>query len=190
MKGILLNSGGIDSRVAAAIARNTLELVSLYIDCNPHNRSRALPAAEKTASLYCTEHVVIPFPMDIVLLGDKRPSSGLPGGIGYSSLFCTVIAASYAKWRGDIDCIVAGTKKDAWAADWKEKLAELLACYKFHQAPMFFSPVEDLLTVHDVVAKATELGVPIDDTASCGADVPCGVCGKCKERKELGLPIL
>ena len=191
LKAILLNSGGIDSRVAAAIAhKSQWNLVSLYIDCNPYSRSRSLPAAERTAELYCSEHVVMPFPMDLILLGDKRPNPSLPGGTAYSSLFCAILASSYAKWRGDVNCIVSGTKNDAWVPEWKDRLAELMAGYKLHKPPMFFAPVAEMLQVKDVYLKAQELGVPLEDTSSCGAAEPCGICKKCVQRGEMGLPIL
>lgn len=183
MKAVLLNSGGVDSRVAAAIANKAgYELHSIYIDCNPLNRDRALPAAQRTADLFCVSHEVLPFPsLTITYFPD------LPGGLPYSSIVMFSVATAYCKFH-KLDAVISGTRTDMWTGDWLERFKDLLACHKKHTAPLFFTPIFALATMDEVVAKAKELDVPLEDTTSCGrAVVPCG-CFKCQSRTKLGLP--
>ena len=192
VRAVLLNSGGIDSRVAAAIAsKGGWSLTSLYIDNNPHNHDRAIRAAQRTADLYCTEHVVMPFPMDLTLLGDKRPSDKLPGAIGYSSIVTIVLGAAFARHR-QIDNVISGTKNDVWSGDgWKTHLQDLFSCFSLYSKghTYFHTPVEEYKTVQMIVEKAKKLGVPLEDTVSCGHPTPCGICNKCTQRVKLGLPL-
>ena len=75
-----------------------------------------------------------------------------------------------------------------WTSDWKERFADLLACHRGHHNPMFFTPIASL-KMEEVVAKAKEINVPLEDTVSCGQSTPCGICTKCTYRQKLGLPI-
>jgi len=198
-KVILLNSGGVDSRVVAAMChRDGWEIHSLYFDINQDNRERCMKAAQRTADLYCKEHTVVPLS---VLDIKTNPFAG-GRGVAHSSLLNHMLAAMFSsKWG--ITYIVSGQKSDVAGTSigGKGGLSYIYTLQKvFNQNQVIKPPIimmpfadheMDYTPVFDI---AKELKVPLDDTASCGNVVPCYTrkeetpCYKCKDRKKFNLP--
>lgn len=184
MKACLLNSGGIDSRVTAKIAKDLgYELYSFYIE-HPHVSKGAKPAAKRTADLYCISHEVFTYPKDWFL---KKKDNGYTGNhFPMSGPTSHVLGAQYAAFM-EIEYVFTGLKKEGRLINVGDLIMEICKGGTVRQLiPIFSMPLYDLTTAQ-VVEKAKELGVPLDDTQSCNHYPPCGICHKCKLRKEVGL---
>lgn len=184
MDAVLLNSGGADCRLAAAIAKQAgYRLRSLFIDYNPLCAERAKASAQLTADLYCElGHEVVPFPTD--LIGTYKNTKN----IAFTRFFVHTIGCSYAVFHG-YEALVTGAKPDCFPADWNRKFYDALTCSEMVIPPLLLEPVAEYMTMESVIAKANELGVPLDDTCSCGCDDPATcTCSKCLQRDSVGLP--
>ena len=173
---VLLNSGGIDSRVCAAIMQDKdWKLHSLHLPFNPHNKGAARKAARRTAELYCVGHYEAREPDNWVTM--FKGFQGLP----HTGIYVHLMGAIYAVSKG-FEWVVSGYRKDVMAFDWTSDLTNLLSASKVHEPATFSMPLKEESAGDAGLRIAKELGVDISDTHSCWTDPPCGTCHKCSAR--------
>jgi len=178
-KAVLLNSGGIDSRVSAAILADIgWELHSLFIDWNPTSSIQSGICARNTADRYCASHTVFAWPMDWMTWYPQLRKSTTP----YALLGTYSLAAPYAQHIG-ADYIASGIRKEVvTSAEWLDAMRTILNVNKFADSKVFLLPVYDLSN-DEVTSKGRELGVDMDSTWSCTVSPQCGECESCRRRK-------
>jgi 7-cyano-7-deazaguanine synthase in queuosine biosynthesis len=177
-EAVLLNSGGIDSRVAAHIMTSEdygWHLHSLHIPFNPHNKGACRKAAQKTARQYCVEHYEAREPDNWIT--QFKGFWGLP----HTGIYVHLMGAIYAVSK-DIQWVVSGYRKDVMAFDWTRTLTELLSASKVHRPAAIVMPLKESVAADAGIRMAKDLDVDISDTHSCWTDPPCGTCHKCKAR--------
>lgn len=214
-KAVALLSGGLDSMVAAAIARESgHELLALTVDYGQRHRVELEAAARIAAALGAERHVVLPLDLrafggsaltaDIAVPksgpGDDIPVTYVPArntiflslalgwaeAAGASDIYIGVNALDYS---GYPDC-----RPDFIAAF--ERLAALAT--KAGDEGARFRIVAPLLhmTKADIVSEAARLGLDSGLSWSCYDPAPdgrhCGLCDSCRLRargfEEAGLP--
>ncbi|HYJ84203.1 MAG TPA: 7-cyano-7-deazaguanine synthase QueC [Allosphingosinicella sp.] len=214
-KAVALLSGGLDSMVAAAIARESgHELLALTVDYGQRHRVELEAAARIAAALGAERHVVLPLDLrafggsaltaDIAVPksgpGDDIPVTYVPArntiflslalgwaeAAGASDIYSGVNALDYS---GYPDC-----RPDFIAAF--ERLAALAT--KAGDEGARFRIVAPLLhmTKADIVSEAARLGLDSGLSWSCYDPAPdgrhCGLCDSCRLRargfEEAGLP--
>lgn len=183
---IVLNSGGIDSRLVAAQMQGMgWELHGLYVDYGQANREGALPAAQKTADLYCEGRLkVVPYPDFRCEKNDHMP--GYIEQPAYGPM-AAVVGWQYAVQIG-AGWVVMGCKKDSYGEEHLTGLQDLVRANKMTKPVVFSAPLWELATLSETLAKARELDVDVSDCVSCNRSwPPCGECNRCKGRKEFGL---
>jgi 7-cyano-7-deazaguanine synthase in queuosine biosynthesis len=181
-EAVLLNSGGIDSRVVAHMMHEKgWELHSLHVPWNAHNRDASIEAAQRTADRYCKGHLVANQPNDWVLGKD-----GTPVGLTHTEGYMHILAATYAHHLG-AEYVVSGLHQDAVTGDWRRAFLDLLGAAKMRKPPVFVFPLYDSEDWDAGARRAKELGLDVSDTVSCWQYPPCGECQKCHIRKEYGI---
>jgi len=181
---VLLNSGGIDSRVSAALLRRSgMDIHSLFIDWNRAARERSLQAAQATADMYCTDHLVFQYP-DVDWM-QWRPLIG-KHGMPYTAQASLVIGAQYAAVLGT-PWIASGVRreiartKDLWVTIQTDALNEAAG---FGLECVVLTPVWEM-TDDQVWEEAERMGVDLSSTWSCCEFPACGTCADCKRRTGL-----
>jgi len=178
----MLNSGGIDSRVTAKMMKDQGYILhSIYIHANK-KKEQNKKAAERTAKLYCQDHIMYEYPVDWFKIKDaKKKWRGVP----YNALMSHVIGAQYTSFLG-LDTLFTGLKAEGREINYSKKITELLAC-ALQTAPVTVeSPLYDK-NDKEVIGIAKEQKIPLDDTYSCFVYPPCGKCAACIKRKKYGI---
>jgi 7-cyano-7-deazaguanine synthase len=204
-KAVVLLSGGLDSATTAAIAINAgYEAIALSFRYGQRHQ-RELEAATRIAdALGITEHYTI----DVNLsqwggsaLTDQSvavPQEGVQPDIipatyvpGRNTVFIA-IALSLAEAK-DAEAIYLGINAVDYSG-YPDCRPEYLAAYQQlanlsskvgieGKAPQLVAPLVKDSKV-DIVRRALELGIPIEETWSCyqGQAEPCGLCDSCRIR--------
>lgn len=182
-KVVLLNSGGIDSRVSAAMLEvSGMEIHSLFIDWNPTCSITACLAAEETADLYCKSHTVFPWPVDWMTYYPNLKKSTTP----FAALGTFSLGVQYAHHIG-ANYVASGIRREISVDDnWLESLRTVINANAFAEPKVLLLPVYDM-TNNQVTETAIQLGVNLVTTYSCTVVPPCGECRSCDRRKEQGL---
>lgn len=181
---VLLNSGGIDSRVAAAMLRASGASVhSLFIDWNPASSFEAGRAARGTADAYCAGHEVFRWPVDWRTWYPSLRKATTP----YAFLGTLALGVQYAHHMG-ANFIASGVRREVHDADVLGIVADLLSANRFGTEKAFLAPVVNMSEA-DVTAKARELGVDLDSTWSCPEAPQCGQCSSCQRRVREGVAL-
>ena len=186
MKAVILNSGGVDSLASILVIKQKwedLELHSLYIDLQSTNRMVSKHAAKKIAEEFCETHNVIEMP-DLSWPEKSIEKKMFP----FQSALLATVGANYAKRIG-AQVVLMGIDSVFHSEHYSRRLAAVFNETKSGQedgvTPIFplgsLSRKERLL-----IAKSHPLG---PETVSCWQAIPCGVCGRCKERIEIGLDL-
>lgn len=208
---MVLLSGGLDSAVAATIAKcERYDLFALTFDYGQRNRQREIPAAKKVAdSLRVKEHKVLELPLDALggsALTDKkvpvpknRAKEEIGKGIpvtyvpGRNTIFLS-LALAYAE-TVEADAIVIGAHALDYSGypdcrpEYFEKFAELAALATKQgvegQAPKIMAPLVGW-TKAKIVETGNDLQAPMKYTWSCyeTSSTPCGACDACQLRRE------
>lgn len=180
---VLLNSGGIDSRVTAAMLADIgWTIHSLLIDWNPNASAALQRAAAETADRYCASHTVLPWGLDWRTEFPKLGKLAIP----YTALTATVLGAQYAHLKG-VDWVATGARSDmAPDREWVDLLQDILDLNVPTGPKVLLTPVFDM-DDFEVRDKARELGVDLTTTVSCPEDPPCGTCKSCRRRARVGL---
>ena len=204
-KAVVLLSGGLDSATAAAIAISEgYEAIALSLRYGQRHERELQAAAKIVEALNIQQHHVIDVNLaqwggssltdteiEIPHQGvqtDIIPSTYVPGrntvfiaialslaeAMGASAIYLGINAVDYS---GYPDC-----RPEYLAA--YQKLANLSskAAVEGNTIELVAPLVKD--TKVDIVKRALDLGVPIEQTWSCyqGEEQPCGVCDSCRIR--------
>lgn len=197
-KAVVLLSGGMDSAVAGAWARDQgFALVALSVDYGQRQRAELEAARRVSAWLGAAEHVVVRADLRAVggsALTDEIPvpRGGLAPGVPVTyvparNTFLLSIALGLAEARG-ADAIVIGVNRID-GSGYPDCRPEFLEAFRRlavvatkagleGRAPRLLAPLLDL-PKSAIVALGTRLGVPFADTLSCYDPAPDGACGAC-----------
>lgn len=181
---VLLNSGGIDSRVSAALlAESGMEVHSLTVDWNPYAREAILPAAQATADTYCASHTVLDFPVDWMRWSDLLKKKRMP----YTVYVVLGLGAQYAVTL-DATWIATGNRKGTSKdpLEWLEIMHRAINQSRVSPEMTILSPVFHLPD-EDVDALAKSMSVDLTTTYSCSVYPACGDCVSCARRRVYGL---
>ena len=197
-KAIIALSGGIDSAVAAAIAKKEgYELYFLTVNYGQKNINKELENSKKLAKYYdVKEHKII----DMKWLGELGNSGITDVNIKFENVSddfiyvpyrntCIISACiAWAEVNG-AEVIYTGSEAGPWicpdnSPEYYEKINNLVSMStKLNQlvkvvAPLNYSDKEDK------IRKGIELGVPFEFTWTCVArdDFACGICQPCRDR--------
>jgi 7-cyano-7-deazaguanine synthase in queuosine biosynthesis len=181
---VLLNSGGIDSRVSAAMLFDIgWDVHSLFLDWNPASLPGMANAALATADSYCASHTVFKYPADFtVWLPPLRKRT-----MSFASLATTIIGIQFA-YSEKISYVANGSRRECNRdREWVQKLSDIVNGNAFIEDGInLIFPVLNMNN-DEVTARGRELGVDLESTWSCPNDPPCGQCESCVRRQEQGL---
>lgn len=203
---VALISGGLDSMVAAGMARAAgYRLLALTIDYNQRHRIELKAAARVAAMLGAERHVILP--LDLSRFGGSAltdasiavPGGGIEAGIpvtyvpARNTIFLSV-ALGWAEAMGANDLVIGINALDY--SGYPDCRPVFIAAFEAMARTATKAGVEGAtLTVHaplaqmskaGIVRAAVELGLDAGATWSCydptPADRPCGVCDSCRLR--------
>lgn len=203
MKAIVLLSGGMDSVTAFYDARTLYDVVAaLSFDYGSKHNPRELPMARWHAERCGVPHVTIPlsfvgehFESDLLAKGGEIPKGHYEEEtmkktvIPFRNGIMLAIAAGFAESRGVGKLVIAAHAGDhAIYPDCREDFmramgdAVRLGTYAGIE---ILRPFIDWSKA-DIVRRGHELAVDFSKTWSCyvGAEIHCGECGTCVERRE------
>lgn len=175
-EAVLLNSGGVDSRITAALLQKRgFVLHSLFVHLNKRNDKATVPAAKETARLYCVDHFVFKYPVDW-WIPKKENWSGIPFTMASSH----IIAAQYAHFLG-CSIIASGVRKERADPQRVDHLRRVL------ESAAMTDPITLLTPLYEQADSQMDKTVNLTDTYSCNHYPPCGKCMACIRRNKLGL---
>jgi 7-cyano-7-deazaguanine synthase in queuosine biosynthesis len=183
-QAVLLNSGGIDSRVAAAILHaQGWELHSIYNDWSGVKAQEQ--AALQTALSYCVEHEVLRWPSpDWVIWDEKLRKRCLPHTTFHTAMIGAIRAVSLG-----ITWIVSGARKESASDSFRDHFQGLLNDSKFYPEKVLVLPVWDLHRA-EITFVGRTYGVDFDSTWSCpNGEQHCRECESCKRRAMEGIAL-
>ena len=212
---IVLLSGGLDSFVSAAIARERgFRLLALSIDYNQRHRVELAAARRIAAALGAERHVVLP--LDLSAFGGSAltadiavPKAGVEPGIpvtyvpARNTIFLS-LALGWAEAAGARDLFIGVNALDySGYPDCRpefiaafESLAELATKAGVEGSPFRIQAPLQVMTKADIVREGARLGLDMALSWSCydpGDDSEhCGLCDSCRLRHkgfvEAGVP--
>ena len=204
MEVVLLNSGGLDSALLAhKLHADGHTVHSLHLLLGSLHQESARVAAQETAERYCASHFVMDvgygqssnylwnkatgdFIMwDVATDAQKADQRFIVGQYPAQTPLVLSLAVGYATtlmvatvYTGQGGEMTAGT------------IAAFDALCREVDWPVWKPVVEVPLATMGYAAALAYSGADILDfgyTVSCYKDVPCGTCGKCNQREDLGL---
>ncbi|WEK41776.1 MAG: 7-cyano-7-deazaguanine synthase QueC [Candidatus Sphingomonas colombiensis] len=212
---VVLVSGGLDSMVSAALAREAgFRVLALSVDYNQRHQVE-LAAAHRVATMLGAErHVVLP--LDLRAFGGSAltddiavPKDGVGEGIpityvpARNTIFLS-LALGWAEASGARDIYVGVNALDySGYPDCRpefiagfETLAELATKAGVEGAPFRIRAPLQMMTKADVVREGARLGLDMGVSWSCYDPTPvglhCGLCDSCRLRHkgfvEAGIP--
>jgi 7-cyano-7-deazaguanine synthase len=212
---VALVSGGLDSMVSAALAREAgHRLLALSIDYNQRHQVELAAARRIAAALGAERHIVLP--LDLSAFGGSAltadidvPKDGVGEGIpvtyvpARNTIFLS-LALGWAEAAGARDLYIGVNALDySGYPDCRpefihgfEKLAELATKAGVEGAPFrIHAPLQNM-TKADIAREAARLGLDAGMSWSCYDPAPggvhCGLCDSCRLRakgfEEAGLP--
>ena len=212
---VVLLSGGLDSFVSAAIARERgFRLLALSIDYSQRHRVELAAARRIAAALGAERHVVLP--LDLSAFGGSAltadiavPKAGVEPGIpvtyvpARNTIFLS-LALGWAEAAGARDLFIGVNALDySGYPDCRpefiaafEGLAELATKAGVGGSPFRIQAPLQAMTKADIVHEGARLGLDMGLSWSCydpGADsAHCGLCDSCRLRHkgfvEAGVP--
>ena len=212
---VVLVSGGLDSMVSAALAREGgYRLLALSVDYNQRHRVELAAAARVVAALEAERHVVLP--LDLSRFGGSAltditpvPKDGVGEGIpvtyvpARNTVFLS-LALGWAEAAGARDLFIGVNALDySGYPDCRpefiaafEKLAELATKAGVEGAPFRVRAPLQHMTKADIVREGARLGLDMGLSWSCYDPTPderhCGLCDSCRLRAkgfdEAGVP--
>ena len=202
---VALVSGGLDSMIAAARAREEgFRLLALSIDYNQRHRLELAAARRIAASLGAERHIVLP--MDLSAFGGSAltadivvPKTGVEEGIpvtyvpARNTIFLS-LALGWAEAAGARDLYIGVNALDySGYPDCRpefiaafEGLAELATKAGVEGEPFRIRAPLQAMTKADIVREGTRLGLDLGMSWSCYDPAPgglhCGLCDSCRLR--------
>ena len=203
---IVLVSGGLDSMVAAARAREAgFGLLALSVDYNQRHRVELAAAGRVAAALNAERHVVLP--LDLAAFGGSAltadiavPKDGVGPGIpvtyvpARNTIFLS-LALGWAEAAGARDLFIGVNALDySGYPDCRpefiaafEGLAELATKAGVEGVPFRIHAPLQHMTKADIVREAARLGLDPAISWSCYDPTPdgrhCGLCDSCRLRQ-------
>jgi 7-cyano-7-deazaguanine synthase len=213
-KAVVLLSGGLDSMVCAALAREAgFSVLALTVDYHQRHRIE-LGAAKRIAALLADRHIVVP--LDLRAFGGSSltsdspvPKGGVEAGIpstyvpARNTMFLS-LALAFAEAEGARDLFVGVNALDY--SGYPDCRPEFIAAFEaLANQGTKAGDVGDPFTVHaplqhmtkaDIAREAARLGLDAGISHSCydpaGDGAACGLCDACRLRSkgfaEAGLP--
>lgn len=184
-EAVLANSGGIDSRVAAAILRaDGWRLHSVYHDWTQVGPVQGL-AARATADAYCDSHEVVRWPNPEWVIWDENLRKWcLPHSTFHSAMLASMRAVSLG-----VQWVVTGARRESAEDSFRVHFQELLNASKFYPGKVLLLPLWDM-AAQEVTFIGRAAGVDLDSTWSCpNADPHCGKCASCERRRKEGISL-
>ena len=206
-RAVVLLSGGLDSTVVAAIARDAgYALLALTVDYNQRHRIELGHARRIAARMGVERHVVLP--LDLRAFGGSAltadidvPKDGVQPGIpvtyvpARNTLFLS-LALAWAEAAGATDLFIGVNALDY--SGYPDCRPDFIRAFEDMAAQGTKAGVEGArFTVHaplidmtkaDIVREATRLGVDLGTTWSCYDPTPagkhCGACDSCRLRRK------
>ena len=212
---IVLVSGGLDSMISAALAREAgYRLYALSFDYNQRHRIELAAARRIAATLGAERHIVMP--MDLRAFGGSAltadidvPKDGVGDDIpvtyvpARNTIFLS-LALGWAEASGARDIYIGVNALDySGYPDCRpefiegfEKLAELATKAGVEGAPFRIRAPLQHMTKADIAREGTRLGLDMGLSWSCYDPAPgglhCGLCDSCRLRakgfEEAGIP--
>ncbi|MDF2384679.1 7-cyano-7-deazaguanine synthase QueC [Nostoc ellipsosporum NOK] len=212
---IVLVSGGLDSMISAALAREAgYRLYALSFDYNQRHHIELAAARRVAAALGAERHIVMP--MDLRAFGGSAltadidvPKDGVGDDIpvtyvpARNTIFLS-LALGWAEASGARDIYIGVNALDySGYPDCRpefiegfEKLAELATKAGVEGAPFRIRAPLQHMTKADIVREGTRLGLDMGLSWSCYDPAPgglhCGLCDSCRLRakgfEEAGIP--
>ena len=209
VKSIILLSGGLDSLVSLALAKQDYNIqLALTFDYGQKSAAQEIEASKRICEFYSIEHKLIKLDWlkeitqtslvsdkDIPLTSLKDLSSDefvqesavsvwVPNRNGTFLNIAAAFADSY-----DYNYIIFGANKEE-GTTFPDNTQEFIDSinesfmYSTLRQPKVYSPLINL-TKNDIVKKALELCIPLEYTRSCYStqDRHCGVCESCVRLK-------
>ncbi|MBA4047267.1 MAG: 7-cyano-7-deazaguanine synthase QueC [Sphingomonas sp.] len=203
---VALISGGLDSMVAAALARAAgFRLLALSVDYNQRHRVELAAARRIASALGAERHVVLP--LDLSAFGGSAltadiavPKSGVAPGIpvtyvpARNTIFLS-LALGWAEAAGARDLFIGVNALDySGYPDCRpefisafEGLAELATKAGVEGAPFRIHAPLQHMTKADIAREAARLGLDAGLSWSCYDPAPggvhCGLCDSCRLRQ-------
>jgi 7-cyano-7-deazaguanine synthase len=213
-KAVVLLSGGLDSMVCAALAREAgFQVFALTIDYHQRHRVE-LEAAKRIAAILADRHIILP--IDLTAFGGSSltsdvavPKGGVEAGIpstyvpARNTVFLS-LALAWAEAAGARDLFVGvnaldysgypDCRPDFIAAF--EAMANLATKAGVEGEPFALHAPLQHMTKADIAREAARLGLDAGMSHSCYDPAPdgaaCGLCDACRLRSkgfaEAGLP--
>ena len=204
---VALVSGGLDSMVSAALAREAgYRLLALSVDYNQRHRVELAAAARVAAALGAERHVVLP--LNLSLFGGSALTDATPvpkGGVGEgipvtyvparNTIFLS-LALGWAEAAGARDLFIGVNALDySGYPDCRpefvaafEKMAELATKAGVEGAPFRVRAPLQHMTKADIVREGARLGLDMGLSWSCYDPTPderhCGLCDSCRLRSK------
>lgn len=179
MEAVLLNSGGIDSRVIAAhLDKRGWTLHSFFVDWVPDVSAAAGRAAEQTAMDHCISHEVFPWPVPMLGWRPDRNTFDVP----YTGGMIHLLGSMHADTLG-IERVVSGMRQEAADStrdEWLNAWYGFMTLNRMLPPKLIHFPAWDW-SDDDVANKARQLGVNLGSAWSCLQSSPaCGECSSCR----------
>ena len=191
---VVLLSGGLDSTVAAEIARQSGHLHSVVSFCyGQANTVQEMSAADRWATRHKVTRKVFTVDVPGVSALDIGAGTHGPRVVPGRNLLLLSHAVAYALSVGACRVWIGCNADDAEDyPDCRRDFIEGVGYMTWNAYGLrVWAPLVDL-TKRQVVAKARELGIDIADTWSCYQPSiarplePCGTCNACRLRIEAG----
>jgi 7-cyano-7-deazaguanine synthase len=212
---VVLLSGGLDSMVAAGLAREAgFRLLALTIDYNQRHRVELSAAARVASALNAISHIVLP--LDLTAFGGSALTADIAvpkGGVG-SDIPITYVPArntiflsltlGLAEVAGANDIFIGVNALDYSGypdcrpefIDAFQKMANLATKAGVEGNPLRINTPLLYMSKADIVREAARLGLDAGMSWSCYDPTPdnkhCGLCDSCRLRskgfEEAGLP--
>ncbi len=200
MKSLIIYSGGLDSTVLLHQYKSEIGLAVSFDYGSKHN-IREIGFARKNCRKLGIPHIIIPLPFFSYFKSDLLKSGGeIPTGqyaednmkstvVPFRNGIMLSIAAGIAESHGMNAVLIAnhGGDHSIYPDCRPEFIRAIDEAVRLgtYAGVRILSPYAEM-TKRDIALKGKALGVDFSDTYSCynGADVHCGICGTCVERKE------
>jgi len=180
---LFLNSGGIDSLCTAILLKEAgNELHSLYFNYGQKNLIPTYRSSGIIADKYCVSHEVVELFSDGRFLVPAATGNGM--NIPWLNHVTFIMGAVFAESIG-APFLASGLKEDAASDDFNNKFVEFLKTSKIRKTIVPIRPLSNKTfgEIYDIVKD----NYILKETWSCNEFPACGVCGKCKLRKEYSI---
>jgi 7-cyano-7-deazaguanine synthase len=206
-KAVVLLSGGMDSCVAAAIARQTHQLALLHASYGQRTERRERRAFDEIADYYKVDERLVVRLDHLAQIGGSAltdpkiavPETGPEESFGRSQIPATYVpfrnahflsvAVSWAEVIGAEEVVIGAVAQDSSGypdcrPEYYRAFQQLVREGTRPETRIEMRTPVIGLRKHEIVRRGAELGAPLDRTWSCYQfeDAACGVCDSCRLR--------